>query len=501
MKRLAGIFGSITFRLACAYTLIFGISVGALFYFVYFSTTGFVIQQKEAAIEADVTGFQESFDRSGLTGLIIAINRRVTTGANRDGIYILVDSVGNTLAGNLRSWPRNAVADDIWVNFTINDLRRAEPEIADVRAKQYLIPGGGQQNYMLLVGRDVRDAHEFGKRLRDSVDIGLTITLALGVIGGFLFSRTIMRRIEAITRTCRSIMSGDLSQRVVVSRQNDELGQLSLSINAMLDQIERLMNGMRQVSDNVAHDLRTPLTRLRSRLESALRHLDNPNERETIEGAIADADSLLATFAALLRIARAEAGSQRNFIDIDLCGLAEEVADLYSPLAEEKGLEFITHFQPGVIARGDPNLIAQALANLLDNAVKYTQQGTVTVTVTEQADRPALIVGDSGPGVPPAFRDKVLERLFRLEQSRTSPGSGLGLSLVAAVAKSHGLELTLGDNMPGLRVTLKFPVQQTRSGDPKVNASKTANTPPAPSSEHSEAAETERDTPADAEAA
>ncbi len=468
MKRLAGIFTSITFRLALTYTLIFGVSVGALFYYVYFSTTGFVVQQKEAAIEADVTGFQETFERSGVTGLIIAVNRRAGTGTNRDGIYLLVDSLGNTLAGNLHNWPRNAVADDIWINFTINDLRRAEPEIADVRAKQYVIPGG-QQNYMLLVGRDVRDAREFRSRLLDSVQVGLAITLALGILGGFIFSRTIMRRIEAITRTCRSIMSGDLSQRVVVSRQHDELGQLSLSINAMLDQIERLMNGMRQVSDNVAHDLRTPLTRLRSRLESALRHMDDPNERETIEGAIADADSLLATFAALLRIARAEAGSARSFAKVDLNAIAEDVADMYSPLAEEKGLNFVTHFQPGVIARGDPNLIAQALANLLDNAIKYTQTGHVTVSLSQQDNRPVFVVADSGPGVPPAFRGKVLERLFRLEQSRTSPGSGLGLSLVAAVAKSHGLELMLDDNMPGLRVTMRFPAQQGVIVDQKTD--------------------------------
>jgi signal transduction histidine kinase len=455
MKRLARVFGSITFRLALAYMLIFGISVAGLFYFVYFSSTGFIVQQKEAAIEADVTSFQETFERSGVTGLIVAVNRRAIGTNNRDGIYILVDSVGNPLAGNLRNWPRNVVPDDIWLNFTINDMRRTEPEIADVRAKQYIIPG----NYMLLVGRDVRDAREFRRRLLDSLNVGLAITLALGVLGGFVFSRTIMRRIESITRTCRKIMSGDLTLRVAASKRNDELGQLSQSINDMLDQIERLMRGMQQVSDNVAHDLRTPLTRLRSRLESALRRAQDPAERETIEGAIADADSLLATFAALLRIARAEAGSPRSFVNIDLHALAEEVVDLYGPLAEEKGLEFVTDLQKGLVARGDPNLIAQALANLIDNAVKYTDQGTVKVTLTQREGRPAFIVADSGPGVPEAYRDKVLERLFRLEQSRTSPGSGLGLSLVAAVAKSHGLGLKLDDNHPGLRVTLHFPVQ------------------------------------------
>ncbi len=467
MKRLGGIIGSITFRLALAYTLIFGLSVIALFTFVFFSTTDFVVQQKEAAIEADVTGFQETFERSGVTGLIIAINRRANPGTNRDGVYLLVDSVGSILAGNLQSWPRNAVADDIWVNFSIDGLPQADAEIADVRAKQYVIPGG-QQNYMLLVGRDVRDARELRRRLVDSLNLGLAITLVLAIVGGFVFSRTIMRRIEAITSTCRRIMSGDLSQRVVVSRQNDELGQLSVGINAMLDQIERLMNGMRQVSDNVAHDLRTPLTRLRSRLESTLRHTANPAERETIEGAIADADSLLATFAALLRIARAEASSQRAFVDFDIHALAEEVVDLYSPLAEEKGLKFITQLEPGLSACGDPNLIAQALANLIDNAVKYTERGSVAVALTTQDGRPALVVADTGPGVPEAFRGKVLERLFRLEQSRTSPGSGLGLSLVAAVAKSHGMELTLEDNLPGLRVTLHFPRQKGAASEPKA---------------------------------
>lgn len=471
MKRLAGILGSITFKLALTYTLIFGVSVAALFYYVYLSTSGFVVQQKEAAIEADITGFQETFERSGVTGLIIAINRRANRATNPDGIYILVDSVGNTLAGNLGSWPRNAVPDDVWLNFPINDLRRTEAETADVRARQFVVEGG-QQNYMLLVGRDVRDARAFRGRLLDSINVGLGITLALGLLGGLIFSGTIMRRIAAITRTCRSIMSGDLTQRVVISHQNDELGQLSHSINAMLDQIERLMNGMRQVSDNVAHDLRTPLTRLRSRLESAARHLDDPAQRETIEGAIGDADSLLATFAALLRIARAEAGSQRTFVDIDLNAIAEEVVDLYSPLAEDKGLTFVTQFEPGLIARGDPNLIGQALANLLDNAIKYTEKGSVTVALTTKDNRPALVVADTGPGVPEAYRGKVLERLFRLEQSRTSPGSGLGLSLVAAVAKSHGLELKLEDNMPGLRVTLRFPVQRALSVPKPADAQK-----------------------------
>jgi signal transduction histidine kinase len=466
MQRVVRIFSSFTFRLAVVYTLIFGLSVGALFYFVWRSTAGFAEEQMEAAIEAEVITFQESLARAGVQGLMMAVNRRADPNTNRDGVYLLVDRLGNPLAGNMRVWPeRNETGtDDVWINFTTSDNRGATPATADVRALQLMDPDSGVR---LLVGRDVRAARVFRARLRDSLNVGLALTVALGVLGGYIFSRTIMGRIESITRTCRSIMSGDLSKRVPVSRRNDELSRLSLSINSMLDQIERLMRGMQQVSESVAHDLRTPLTRLRSRLENSLRHVDDPAQRGAIEGALEDADSLLATFAALLRVARAEAGTQKNFVDIDLHTLAEEVADLYGPLAEDKGLGFITRFEQNLFVKGDPNLLAQALANLIDNAIKYTDDGAVSVILTSQKGQPIFIVSDTGPGIPDEYKDKVLERLFRLEQSRTSPGSGLGLALVAAVAKSHGLELTLEDNAPGLKVSLRFPPSAV-SQDPKL---------------------------------
>jgi signal transduction histidine kinase len=354
-----------------------------------------------------------------------------------------------------------------------------------VRARQLLDP---QTGVRLLVGRDVREARDFRELLLSALNIGLALTLALGVAGGFVFSRGVMSRIESISRTCRRIMSGDLAQRVPVRRRNDEMGELADSINAMLDQIERLMKGMRQVSEAVAHDLRTPLTRLRSRLESAQRRASNPAERQMIEDALADADSLLATFAALLRVARAEAGSQSNFVDVDLHTIAGDIADLYGPLAEDKGVKFVVSLEPGLTARGDPNLIAQALANLIDNAVKYTDEGSVTAVLALQDGCPAFVVADTGSGIPDGYKDKVLERLFRMEQSRTSPGSGLGLSLVAAVAKSHGLGLTLEDNVPGLRVTLRFSPMIVSAGDKGLKPSdKPAEAPagggPAPAAE------------------
>ncbi|MEQ9449860.1 MAG: HAMP domain-containing protein, partial [Rhodospirillaceae bacterium] len=259
------VFGSITFRLALLYTVVFGLSVGGLFYFVFWTTSGFAERQVEATINAEITSLGESYGNGGLQGLVVAVNRRANSPANREGMYLVVDSLGTPLAGNLRSWPQQIETDDLWINFSINDLRGAEPELADVRARQLLDPGTGIR---LLVGRDIREARDFRQLLLSSLNVGLAITLALGLAGGLVFSRGVMGRVEAITRTCRRIMSGDLSQRVPSRRRNDELGELAESINAMLDQIERLMKGMQQVSESVAHDLRTPLTRLRSRLET-----------------------------------------------------------------------------------------------------------------------------------------------------------------------------------------------------------------------------------------
>lgn len=454
MSRFARLLKTTTFRLALLYTAVFASSVGVLFIFVFINTSLFAERQIEAAIQAEVQGLQETFRRDGLQGLAAAIQRRVDPNVRTDGVYILVDAMGSRIAGNLTSWPQNVEADDLWINFSTVDMQSAESSIADVRALQFLIPGG----YELLVGRDVRDTRDFRSQLLRSLNIGLGFTIALGVIGGFLFSRSIMGRVERITNTCRRIMRGDLNQRIDKSGQTDELSRLSDSVNEMLDQIERLMKGMREVSDNIAHDLRTPLNRLRGRLETAAANATNPKEQEDLETAIAEADSLLATFSALLRIARAEASLVRSFQVIDLGTVAEDIADLYEPLAEEKGVAFDKNIDFGVTAWGDPNLVAQMLANLVDNAIKYTPAGgKAALTVVSAQAQAVFCVSDSGPGIPAEYREKVFERLFRLDGSRNTSGSGLGLSLVGAVAKSHGLKVELSDNQPGLRVEIVFP--------------------------------------------
>ena len=454
MKRLVRMFGTTTFRLALVYTVIFGLSVSGLFGFILVTTDVFAERQTETAIIAEVAAFQEAFQREGIPGLVQAINRRADPNFGWAGIYLLIDGASNALAGNIRTWPRDFDANDVWINFEVRDMSKAPEETADVQAQQFVIPGG----YKFLVGRDLREAREFRGQLIRSLNIGLALTLALGMIGGVAFSRSIMGRIEAITSTCQQIMSGELSRRVPVTRTSDELGQLTLRINQMLDQIERLMTGMQQVSDNVAHDLRTPLTSLRNELETALYQTsDGSPQRLSIEKAITAADKLLTTFRALLRIARTEAGVQGNFEALDIVSIVRDVAELYEPLADEKGLQFDTRLSPVQEISGDRQLIAQAFSNLVDNAVKYTQPGGKVTLVAEQHEGcSSFVVADTGPGIPPEYRERVLERMFRLEESRTSPGSGLGLSLVAAVAKSHNLELKLDDNCPGLSVTLVF---------------------------------------------
>lgn len=454
MLRFGRLFKTTAFRLALLYMAIFSGCVGALFVFVFINTNIFAERQIEAAIQAEVQSFQETYQRSGIPGLIQSINLRIDPNIRTDGIYLLTGPEQTRITGNLTSWPQDAIADDLWVNFTIVDMRQAGPDTADVRALLFFIPGG----YQLLVGRDIRDAREFRGQLLRSLNIGIAFTVVIGLLGGVLFSRSIMGRVESITQTCRHIMRGDMSQRIERAGRGDELARLSDSVNEMLDQIERLMRGLREVSDNVAHDLRTPLNRLRSRLEVAIVNAKDQKEKEELQNAIADADGLLATFSSLLRIARAEASLRQSFKFIRLDAIVENVADLYQPLAEEKGIDFVVDIDRSARVLGDSNLIAQALANLTDNAIKYTPDGgTVRLQVRIENTGTVFEISDTGVGVPPDLRKKVFERLYRIEDSRTSKGSGLGLSLVDAVSRSHGFTVNLSNNEPGLTVTLNFP--------------------------------------------
>jgi signal transduction histidine kinase len=283
------------------------------------------------------------------------------------------------------------------------------------------------------------------------------IALGIGLIGGTVMSRNLLRRVEQVNRTSERVMTGNLSDRVPLHGTRDEFDQLAANLNRMLDQIERLMTAMREVTDDVAHDLRTPLSRLRARLERAL---VNPSAgmSEAIRAAIDEADRLLATFNALLRIAELESGTHLDqTAPIDLSEVARSAAELYEPVAEEKGFTVSVVAEPGVRISGDWHLLSQALANLLDNALKYAGGGEIELRVFNENRQAILEVADQGPGIPEADRQSVLDRFVRLEPSRTTPGNGLGLSLVRAIARRHDGSATLEDNRPGLRVRLQFP--------------------------------------------
>jgi len=443
-----------TFHLALIYMGLFASSVLLLLSFIYWATAGYMARQTDATIEAEITGLAEQYRRRGLAGLVAIITERTAQNPNGSSIYLLTTLNYVPLAGNLSHWPQQVEKQDGWLNFRLKDAPpNGKPHQARVRP--FILRGG----LHLLVGRDIRELQAIQQLMLRALGWGFAITLGLALLGGLMMTWSMVRRIEAINQTSRQIMTGDLSRRIPTKGTGDEFEQLADNLNAMLEQIEKLMMGVRQVSDNIAHDLRTPLTRLRNRLEQM--RGQNPKTGEydlQLEKSIVEADQLLATFSALLRIAKIESGSHPSRQEwVDLETLVRDASELYEALAEEKKQTLTLKLMPNLQVQGDRDLWFQALANLLDNAVKYTPiGGDINITLQTQQNCIEIIVIDTGPGIPINLQDKVLQRFYRLETSRSTPGNGLGLSLVAAVASLHHAQLKLEDNQPGLRVILAF---------------------------------------------
>ncbi len=445
-----------TFRLALAYLAIFVASSATLLGFIYWATSGAIDRESEQIIEAEVIGLREQYSQWGIVGLVRVIEERSKGDRADEMRYLVAGPRYDRIAGNLNGWPAELRDRRGLVEFPLTRKQGDREDQRQTMAITYDLPNG----FRLLVGRDMKERSEFRDRVVGAIAWSLALTLAFGLVGGYWVSRHLMRRVDAINRTSGEIRAGDLRQRVAVTGKGDEFDQLALNLNAMLDQIERLMAGMRQVTANIAHDMRTPLNRLRARLELTL--IEKPDEaryRETIQETIDEADHIIATFNAMLSIAEAEAGSKaESLARTELAPLIDQVAELYEPLAEEKGLSLTVEHAGTAIARADRHLLSQAIANLLDNAIKYTPAGGHVSVRTDGGPHGArIIVADSGPGIPPESREEVLKRFVRLEQSRSTPGNGLGLSLVQAVARMHGGNLSLENNQPGLRVTLGFP--------------------------------------------
>lgn len=460
-----------TFRFALIYLGLFSGSVMLVLWLVYASTAGFLAQQADGAIRDDMTALADRYRVAGLPGLAEAMADRAM--GTISSVYLLALPSGTALAGNVPAWPKGA-ENDGWVTLAVRDRATGAIRPGDVRALVATLPGG----YRVLVGRDLGEVRVFRARLEQVIAWGTALALVLGLAGGIIISRTWLRRLDGVTRTAEGIRGGMLVSRVPLNGSGDEFDQLAQTLNAMLDRIEDLVGGIRHVSQGIAHDLRTPLTRLRTRLELALMADPQETPREVLEGAIEEVDHLLATFRALLAIAEVESGGGLSTGPVRLDEVARRMAELYEAVAESQGIAFTLHPLPPVTVTGNEQLLAQALANLLDNAVKYSaptpadgaagrgdappsghvDPGRVDLSLTLTGGEVRLIVADNGPGIPPGEHARVRERFYRLDRDQTRPGSGLGLSLVDAIALRHGGHLDLGDNQPGLRAELVLPL-------------------------------------------
>jgi signal transduction histidine kinase len=441
------------FRLASLYFGVFAVSVLGVLLFVYWMSADFIERQTQATLDAEIAGLAEQYAQRGLSGLVQIVAAR-SAGDRGDGmLYLVTDADGHPLAGNITGWPEGTPVAPGPVAFKVQMKVQGETLKRPAQGALIVIPDG----YRLLVARDINDAALYRERIKMTLMWSGLVALVVGLIGGTVMSRNLLRRVEQVNRTAERVMGGNLSDRVPLRGSRDEFDQLAANLNNMLEQIERLMAGMREVSDNIAHDLRTPLARLRARLELSL--IDSPEDgaqTEAVRDAIDEADRLLATFNALLSIAEAESGARRSAAEpLDLAQTVCAAADLYEPVAEEKGCALKLDVEPGIMIRGDRHLLSQAVANLLDNALKYGG-GEVLLSAHQQDGRAALEVSDTGPGIPEAEREAVFDRFVRLEPSRSTPGNGLGLSLVRAVARLHNATVALEDNQPGLRVRLEF---------------------------------------------
>jgi signal transduction histidine kinase len=450
------LFRSSSFRLALVYMCLFAVSVLILLGFLYWATAGYMARQADDAIASEIRGLEEQYRQRGATGLARTIRDRIAQDPTRAAVYLLTDPAFVPIVGNLDRWPSAKPDSDGWITFQLRDRAVDEGRAYDARARAFVLAG----DLHLLVGRDVRELERTRELIIQALIWGLAITAALALVGGTMMSWSTVRRIDAINQASREIMTGDLSQRIPTKGTGDDFDRLAEGLNSMLDQIELLMEGVRSVSDNIAHDLRTPLTRLRGQLEM-LQGLEPGSEehKALVDRSVGEADSLLTTFSALLRIAQIEAGSRRaNFVEVDLTALLQDVADYYAPLAHDKEQALETALAREVSVRGDRDLLFQAFANVVDNAIKYTPTGGRIRLFLSRRDEggPEAIVSDSGPGVPEDEKERIWERFYRADQARASPGSGLGLSLVAAVARLHGADIAAEDNRPGLRVVWRF---------------------------------------------
>jgi signal transduction histidine kinase len=452
---LAKTLTSSTFKQALIAIGTFGMIVSALFSYVYLSTSSYVRSRSDRGIMTEYSSLQGAYERSGRDGLIAEIQQRIADGNFANNVYMLADPSLAALAGNLREWPPTTTASSGWTEFRASE---ALPNAANgplLRAMLQTFPNGDR----LLVGRDISDLDSFADQIKAAIILAVALLFVIAAVASILVTRRTVGRIESINATSRAIMQSGLDQRIPLRGTHDEWDRVAENLNLMLDRIETLMGEVRQVSDNVAHDLRTPLTRMRGRLEKAYHGQRIGEDDQTLIGdTIADLDAVLRIFSSLTRIAQIETQARKGaFRTVNLVEITGEVVELYDAAAEQEGTRLTVVGDREVLVTGDRDLIFDAIANLVDNAIKHGRAGGQVVVANENIDgRPVISIADDGPGIPVHEYEQVFKRFYRLEHSRYTPGNGLGLSLVAAVAHLHGARIEMLDNLPGLKLKLWF---------------------------------------------
>jgi signal transduction histidine kinase len=451
-QRFLGVLDTSPFRIAIVYSIVFAIGAAALIYAVDFAVSRVVDGSTDNLIEAEVQGLREQMLVLSRSDFIELVEQRSQDQDVRGAVYLMVDPQLRPVAGNVPAWPKIDTKEK-WFLFKVSVPFGDETREHEMRARYFALPGG----YQMLVGHDVQERQDVKSLMMRGLIAAVLLTLLLGLGGGFWMGRRILAQAGAISAVATQIMRGDLSQRLPVRDADDEINTLAREINTMLDKIEQLTLGMRTVLDSAAHDLRTPLNRLQASAEGAMSTLTPGSaERRVLERVTTEVDHMRSTLDALLRIALAETGTVARE-QVDLSELVGSVVELYAPVSEERGIVLESSVAPGAHVQGNRQLLAQALANLLDNAIKFTpDRGHIRVVLDGSGSAPQVIVEDNGPGIPADKREIVLGRRVRLDEARNFPGSGLGLSLVAAVTKLHGAHLVLDDAGPGLKVSLKF---------------------------------------------
>ena len=453
---LAKTIRSSTFKLALIAIGVFGAIVIALFSYVYLATASYVRSQSDRTITAEHAILQKAHDSAGRSQLVALIRQRISDPVLEGGLYLLTDPSFAPIAGNLKAWPEALQGAKGWENFRAPEWK---PDAADrplLRAIFETLPDGDH----LLVGKEIDDLDRFADKIEVAVISTIALILVIGGVVSFSVTRRTIGRIESINAPSRAIMQSGLDRRIPLRGTHDEWDQVAENLNLMLDRIETLMAEVKQVTDNVAHDLRTPLARMRGRLETAYhRQRQGDHDQSLIGDTIADLDAVLRIFASLIRISQIESNDQKSaFRTVDLAEIAGEILELFDPTAEEKDVHLSLFGDQRVLVAGDRDLLFDAVSNLVDNAIKHGRVGgQVAVEITNSDSGAVVSIADDGPGIPAGEYPNVFKRFYRLERSRHTAGNGLGLSLVDAVARLHGARIEMLDNMPGLKVRLWFP--------------------------------------------